>query len=139
MKYKDFELNNYHYNIQNIVKDILVDLDEYPNLEWKLGNLKHSRFASSTYFPNRAHGYDCIADLNIISLTKLLNLEKGWKPIVERVISQLNDEGFIIFELPNKVEWDSNHLVPSVERISDNWMRDSSGLYYKTFKICLLN
>lgn len=117
--------------VENIVNDILIDLDEFTSIVWSLEELK------SKYFPNVyvANSYDCVADLTITSVDRdplPARKEEGkWKIIIERLIEVLNNEGFVVFEHSSK------NVKSSQNIITDAWLRDSLGGYYKSFKICL--
>ncbi len=134
-RFEELDFNDYvpeetrYKEVENIVKDILIDLDEYPTIEWSLEELK-SRYFPNVFVPN-------VANLSIGSserkpggiLYPKTNME--WKPIIERMISQLNAEGFVVFEHSSK------NIESSKNIIGDNWLIDSFGYYYKIFKICL--
>ena len=136
-RYEDLDFSGYipeetrYKEVQSIAKDILIDLDEFSSIEWSIEELK------SKYFPNVfvANCYDCVANLTITSVDMdplpSRKEDSEWKVIIERLIEVLNMEGFIIFEHSSK------NITSAQDIITDNWLRDSFGSYYKNFKICL--
>ena len=138
-RYEDLDFSGYipeetrYKEVQNIVKDILIDLDEYPSIEWSIEELK------SKYFPNVyvANCYDCVADLTITYVGHKSYIGKDkQRLIIERLIEVLNMEGFTVFEhtaAGNSKSSPQDMITNSTE----SRFVQPNGDIYKTFKICL--